>query len=227
MTTTTKKKVGRPPDEALRERRQEEILDAAAEIFAQHGYLTTDVQQVADALEVGKGTIYRYYPSKEQLFLAAADRGMQRLKETVDRSGEGVTDPLDRIEKAIIAYLAFFRENPHHVELLIQERAAFRDRKKPTYFQDYVNRESARGPWKNLLRGLITAGRLREMNVDRLLDVLSDMVYGTMFTHYITGQHKTLAEQAQDILEVCFFGILSDRERQQRRAGQPGGEQSV
>lgn len=215
MHTTAKKRVGRPPDEALRGRRQEEILDAAATVFAQDGYLNTEVQQVADALEVGKGTIYRYYPSKEQLFLAAVDRGMQRLKEAVDRSGESVSDPLERIEKAIVAYLAFFRENPQHVELLIQERAAFRDRKKPTYFE---HRECNIGPWRELFLGLIAAGRVRDVNVDRIMDVLSNLVYGTMFTQHFTGQHKPLEEQARDLIDVCFFGILSDRERQRHRA---------
>ena len=61
--------------------RREQILDAAAEVFAQHGYRNTDVQFVADALQVGKGTVYRYFPSKEALFLAAVDRGMRRLTE--------------------------------------------------------------------------------------------------------------------------------------------------
>jgi AcrR family transcriptional regulator len=209
----SKKKVGRPPDDTLRERRQEEILDMAALIFARHGYLNTDVQQVADALEIGKGTVYRYYPSKEQLFLAAVDRGMTRLKAAIDLSSADVAEPLMRIEKAIVAYLAFFRDNPQHVELLMQERAAFRDRKQPTYFE---HRESNRGPWKELFRGLIASGRVRNLNVDRLLDVLGDLVYGAMFTHYFSGQHKPLEQQARDILDLIFFGILSDTERKPR-----------
>lgn len=213
METIAKKKVGRPPDEALRERRQEEILDTAALIFAKDGYLNTEVQQVADALEIGKGTVYRYYPSKEQLFLAAVDRGMNQLKAAIDLSGQDVGDPLLKIERAIIAYLAFFRDNPQHVELLMQERAAFRDRKQPTYFE---HRESNREPWQALFRGLIATGRVRNVNVERLLDVLGDLVYGAMFTHYFSGQHKPLAEQARDILDLIFFGILSDTERRLR-----------
>lgn len=215
---SAKRKVGRPPDEALRERRQEEILDVAAPIFAREGYLPTDVQLVADALGVGKGTIYRYYPSKEQLFLAAVDRGMTRLREAVDRSGEGVADPLERIEKAIVAYLAFFRDHPHYVELLIQERAAFRDRREPTYFKHHA---SNRGPWLDLVASLIATGRLRPVNVNRVLDVMSDLVYGAMFTHHFTRQDKPLEQQAQDIIDVCFLGILSDRERRRRLARSP------
>jgi len=81
MKATAKRPRGRPKDEALVAMRQEQILDAAALVFAKHGFRNTDVQYVADALQVGKGTIYRYFPSKEALFLAAVDRGMRRLTE--------------------------------------------------------------------------------------------------------------------------------------------------
>ena len=47
-------------------RRREEILEKAIKLFAKHGYGGTDTQQLADELRVGKGTLYRYFPSKEQ-----------------------------------------------------------------------------------------------------------------------------------------------------------------
>jgi len=45
-------------------RREEEILEAAAIFFAECGYSEADTQTLADRLGVGKGTIYRYFPSK-------------------------------------------------------------------------------------------------------------------------------------------------------------------
>ena len=68
MNSTAKKGPGRPKDESLQERRREEILDAAASLFAQHGYRSTDMEYVAAALGIAKGTIYRYFTSKEELF---------------------------------------------------------------------------------------------------------------------------------------------------------------
>src|SRR4051812_18845476 len=85
---------GRPPDEALQERRREQILDQAEAVFAKHGYPNTDVQFVADPLAISKGTIYRYFPSKERLFLAAVERGVRQLKAYIDRAVAGVADPL-------------------------------------------------------------------------------------------------------------------------------------
>jgi AcrR family transcriptional regulator len=213
MKGTLKKKRGRPKDETLRARREDEILDAAAAIFAKHGYPNTEVQLVADTLQVGKGTIYRYFPSKEGLFLAAVDRGMRRLKEVVDAATTNVSDPLGRLGQGIRAYLTFFRDHPEYVELLIQERAEFRDRKKPTYF---VHRDLNRGPWQEFFRSLIAAGRVRDLPVERILDMIGDLMYGTMFTNYFTGRHRSLDEQSREILDFVFHGILSDSERKAR-----------
>src|ERR1700737_4413696 len=97
----------RRPVEDLVATRQEEILEAAAKLFGKHGYAETDTQLLADKLGVGKGTLYRYFPSKRELFLAAADRVMRKLREEVDGCIVGIDDPLERIEVAIRAYLRF------------------------------------------------------------------------------------------------------------------------
>jgi AcrR family transcriptional regulator len=201
---------GRPKDESLWASRTDEILDTAATIFAQQGYHDTEMQLIADALEVGKGTIYRYFPSKEDLFLKAVSRGMDRLRQAVKGAYEPIADPLERLTVAIHAYLNFFRNHPQYVELLIQERAQFRDRKKHTYFE---HREKNIGEWRDMYADLIGEGRLRDVPVSRILDAVADLVYGTMYTNHFTGRHKPLEAQAKDLVDILFFGILSDRER--------------
>lgn len=204
------RKPGRPRDETLPERRREEILIVATRYFARDGYRQTEVQQIADTLEVGKGTIYRYFPSKRELFLAAADRGMRALSEEVDAARSGIEDPLGQVAVAIRTYLEFFDAHPEFVELLIQERAEFRDRKKPTYFE---HRDANVGRWKRLFRDLIREGRVREIPVERITDVVSFLVYGTMFTNFFLGRKKSSEHQSRDIIDIVFNGILSDTER--------------
>ncbi len=203
-------RAGRPVNEELRERRRVEILEAAIKLFSQHGYAAADTQMLADSLEVGKGTIYRYFASKEALFLAAVDRGMQQLGEAIDRSVVDVTDPLDQIRAAIHAYLIFFDEHPEVVELMIQERAQFKDRKRPAYFEHH---EAHMGHWQDVYRALVAAGRVRDLPAERVHDVVGDLMYGTMFTNYIAGRRRPHREQAQDILDLIFCGILSESER--------------
>jgi hypothetical protein len=50
------------------------------------------------------------------------------------------------------------------------------------------------------------------------MNVLGDLVYGTMFTNHFSGRHRPLADQAEDILDVVFHGILTPAERRRRRA---------
>jgi AcrR family transcriptional regulator len=210
VKSTLLKKPRRPSDQDHCARRQEEILDMAARLFAEHGYSETDTQLLADQLGVGKGTLYRYFPSKRELFLAAADRVMVRLRKHVDSSIEGIADPLDQLAAAIRAYLAFFAEQPGYVELLIQERAQFKDRKKPTYFE---HRERNIQRWRDMYQQLMDCGRIRPMPVERITNVLGNLVYGTMFTNYFTGPNKPFEEQAAEILDIVFQGILTDSER--------------
>jgi AcrR family transcriptional regulator len=214
MRSIPRTKPGRPKDESLWASRTDEILDTAATIFAQHGYQDTEMQLIADAIEVGKGTIYRYFPSKQELFLKAVSRGMDRLRLAVRSAYEPIEDPLERVTVAIRAYLTFFRNHPQYVELLIQERAQFRDRKKQTYFE---HREKYVGEWRQMYADLIAEGRLRDVPVARILDGVSDLVYGTMFTNHFAGRHKPLEAQAKDLVDILFFGILSDQERTARQ----------
>lgn len=206
------KRAGRPPVMPLAERR-EEILAVATALFAEHGYTGSDTQRLADRLQVGKGTLYRYFPTKRALFLACVDRVMRLMRQAIDASTVGVDDPLDLIAAAIRAYLDFFATRPEFVELLIQERAQFKDRKKPTYFE---HRDAHVEHWRSLYRALIAEGRLRNVPVENITDVMSDLVYGTMFTNYFAGQRKPSEAQAQAILDVVFNGILSPTERRRR-----------
>jgi AcrR family transcriptional regulator len=224
MKDIAEKKSRRPCDEALWASRQEEILEAAAKLFAKHGYADTDTQLLADKLGVGKGTLYRYFPSKQDLFLAAVDRVMRQLLQQIDASMVGIEDPLDQIAAAIRAYLAFFAEHPEFIELLMQERAQFKDRKKPTYFE---HREANVERWRDLYRALIAEGRVRDMPVERITDVLGALLYGTIFINYFTGCRMPFEAQAQDILDVAFHGILSDAERRRRGPGQGSGARST
>ena len=97
------------------------------------------------------------------------------------------------------------------MELLIQERAYFKDRKRPTYFE---HREINIQRWKQLYRDLMAAGRIREMPVERITNVLSNVLYGIMVTNFFNGQTAPADVQAREILDIVFLGILSEPERQ-------------
>jgi AcrR family transcriptional regulator len=206
VPSTRSRPRGRPRDRSLPGRRREEILCAATCLFARDGFDGTDLQAVADRLGLAKGTLYRYFPSKRALFLAAVDRGMEKLDVAIDEGTAGAPGPLARIHRAIGAYLRFFREHPELCELFILERAVFRDRHTPAYF---THREHNRAAWRAFYEGIIRDGLIRDVPPERILNVLGDLVYGTMFTNFLLGRDRPPQDQARDIIDVVFQGILT------------------
>jgi AcrR family transcriptional regulator len=193
--------------------RREEILDAATELFAEHGYSDAVTQALAERLGVGKGTLYRHFPSKRDLFLASVDRVMRRLREHVDGWIADAADPLDKIALAVRAFLNFFAEHPRYVELLVQERALFKDRTRPTYV---VHREANATRWHDVYRALSSEGRIRDLPAERFTEVVGNLCYGTVIANYFSGRQRPSEDQARDIMDVVFFGILGDAERRKR-----------
>ncbi|MEU2348703.1 helix-turn-helix domain-containing protein [Modestobacter sp. NPDC049651] len=75
-----------PPSLRLtREQVDEQIVDRAAALFAQHGFANTSLQQVADAVGYSKAGLLHHYPSKDALHAAAESLTQARLTQILDR----------------------------------------------------------------------------------------------------------------------------------------------
>src|SRR5262245_39242202 len=146
---------------------------------------------------------------------------MRRLEGRIDARLEGITDPFERVTTGVRTFLGFCAEHPEFVELLVQERAQFKDRKKPTYFE---HREAHIQRWRDLYGALIGAGKVRDIPVERITDVVSMLLYGALFTNYFAAINKPAQDQAEDILDILFHGILNRSERCGRRPTTNGRE---
>ena len=113
------------------------------------------------------------------------------------------------------AYLTFFDEHPEVVELLIQERAEFKDRKQQTYFE---HRERQLERWRGRCATLMADGVIRDIPFERLSDFMNYVLYGAMFTNYFKGREKSISEQTREILDIVWLGMLSESERTRRLA---------
>lgn len=210
--TTVLRKPGRPRDPALESRRKAEILDAAAVVFAAHGFAGTQVQTIADKLGVGNGTIYRYFGTKEELFLAAVVRGLSELTHAIEPIMDAGLEPVETLRRIVTEYLRFFHRRPEMAELFIQERAAFPKHHRPLYFEnkDDDGKECKR---LELFRRLLAAKAIRPMPAERFFSVVGDLLYGTILTNLLTGRRVRPDVQAKDVLDVIFHGVLADTER--------------
>lgn len=180
-------------------------------MFAAHGYAETNLDHLAAELDVSKGTIYRYFRSKSELFFATVDREFQRLMGSVPEGEEDSGHPLDQIVKANVAYLDFFRENPHTVELIMQERAAFPDRGPRIAGANNPILEK----WRSLIQGLMDAGYVRRMPLDGLLEYLSNLLYGTVMSDTLRQPYLDLEVLARDSLDIIIRGVATEKARRE------------
>lgn len=94
------------------ESRRDELLDAAAGLFARRGYHATTIEDVVAEAGVAKGTVYWYYRSKKALFLAVLERAAADFRAELARRVAGISSPLARLEAAVGAVVALAGRHP-------------------------------------------------------------------------------------------------------------------
>lgn len=215
MNMSVSRKRGRPVDPDLHARRRQQILEVAIRLFGQQGYTATDTQQLADALGVGKGTIYRYFRNKRELFNAALRQVLAQLDEEIESAVVSITDPFQISFHATTAYLRFFLSRPHAVQLLLQELAFFRQEGTPVYFQ--YRRETMQR-WVDHLNRLIAAGAMRPMRAETVVEIMGHSLFGIMLANFLNNRQRPPEMQARQVLDLFFRGLLTDAGRAQFQA---------
>jgi len=98
-----------------KEKTRQDLLAAAKRVLADKGYHNTKITDIAFAADIGVGTFYLYYPTKEALFLELVEDTARLLKEEMDQARAAIDDP---VEKTRITHLTFFRFARTNRELL-------------------------------------------------------------------------------------------------------------
>ena len=96
------------------ERRQQEILAAAARIFAKKGYRDTTTKEIAEAVDLAEGTLYHYYHGKSQILVAILQeitKDVQQIMRQADHmeSRQDLVDLVSDAYRILISRLAFSR----------------------------------------------------------------------------------------------------------------------
>ncbi len=94
------------------------IIDAAAELFAEHHYHEVRMDAIALRAGVAKGTIYLHFKDKEALYLALVEDGMDRLLEKIDASLAEVEPAERKFEVLVRESVVYFARNRYLFELV-------------------------------------------------------------------------------------------------------------
>lgn len=116
---------GRPTRPALQERydrRREEMVAAAAKIFARRGYDQTTMQDLAGSMGLATGALYHYFGSKEQLLIGICDQLMEPLLANSRELMLSDDPPRDRLRGLVSLWVANVVEYRDHMLVFQQER---------------------------------------------------------------------------------------------------------
>jgi AcrR family transcriptional regulator len=96
-------------------------------VLADKGFSATKIADIAAAADVGVGTFYLYFPTKDALFDAVVEDTVARLKEALDAARAGAPDPLARVRATNAAFCRFAAENRHVFKIVFGHAAAYND----------------------------------------------------------------------------------------------------
>jgi len=103
-------------------RRADEIIDAAARMFAERGYHGSSTQAIADVLGMRQASLYYYFSSKEAALEVVCLRGTDGFVEGAEAVVDGTGRPLDKLARLIAAHLAPVESKRDYVKVFINER---------------------------------------------------------------------------------------------------------
>ncbi|MDQ3964275.1 MAG: TetR/AcrR family transcriptional regulator [Actinomycetota bacterium] len=186
--------------------RREQLVEEAARLFAEAGYHGTAVGDICDALRVGKGVFYWYFPSKEAVFTEVLQESLLSLRRAQQAAITDVADPVARIEAGIKASIEFFRHNPGFLSVI---RTASR-------YEEFVGlvtrgQEIVVADVASHLKEGMAAGSIRHGDPE----LMAHGILGAIFHFveiYLEVDMTTTADRpelAQEAVEFCLRGLLA------------------
>jgi TetR/AcrR family transcriptional regulator, cholesterol catabolism regulator len=185
--------------------RRQEIIDTSARVFARRGYHATGITELCSANGLGKGALYHYIGSKEEVLAAIHDRVMDEVMAGADRVAEAGGSPSTQLAMLGDELLDVIHRYPDHVWVFLHEFPAltgeraeqFRKRRRA-----YERRVEA------VLRAGIDAGEFRD--VDPRLTALAWLgMHNYTYLWLKPGGRLSARDVAKPFADIFVQGIAT------------------
>jgi AcrR family transcriptional regulator len=181
-------------------------LSAAVRVFAENGYRNTQVQFIADAAGIAKGTVYLYYGTKRDLFLAAVTHAVETLAERIDTEVLSAAGPVDKIRAVVRAYFRFFDEDRALVEILVQERGEVMGQAEAAYYRMF-----SKNAWRleKIIRDGTAQGLFRRLKPKQAARVVANLLTGTIYAHLLDDRNVRASSVVGVVTDLLLNGLLA------------------
>jgi len=194
---------------------REEILLAAEKVFADKGFFTTKMTDIANKAEFGTGTLYKYFKSKEDLYFTLIDEKMEEFNQLVKAVFSQKTTSIKKIEKVLRLLSEFIERNRDFFRIYISEMNRFEwtikdDLGKAIYKKmvAYIKILS------EVLKQGVKEGEFKSMSPLDLAHALVGIVNSLVFEWLISSKPYSLDSKVDNILEIFLRGAqCSERRR--------------
>ncbi len=199
---------GKSKHEVVSEFRCGEILAAARKVFAVNGFNEATMDDIASAAGIAKGTVYLYFSSKRDIYLAALKQGLTELMDrtrTNMNSANGIQARLRAFVRTRIEYAEANRDfiKIYHSEFGNLTNAAAHDSEfQQLYLQQAKELE-------NVLQAAMASGEIRHIRSDFAAFIIYDMVRGVMTQRLLEWSTVPLEEDIQLLNDLIWKGIVA------------------
>ena len=100
------------------EERRRQILDAARAVLFESGMQGASINRIAKMAELGVGTIYSYFKSKEDIFIDLQEEGLSLLGDVIQEAAARSENPAEKIRYIVRAYLDFSIEHKNYFDII-------------------------------------------------------------------------------------------------------------
>jgi AcrR family transcriptional regulator len=142
--------------------RRDAIIDTSARLFARRGYHATGITELCEANDLGRGALYHYIGSKEELLAAIHDQVMDEVMACADRVAQTGGSPSAQLAMHGDELLDIIHRYPDHVWVFLHEFPALTDERATQFRQ---RRRAYEERIEAVLHAGVTAGEFRDIDV--------------------------------------------------------------
>jgi len=206
MTRPTHKNPGRRERRKVETRRQ--IFQAAMRLFEKKGIFNTTVEEITEAADVGKGTFFNYFPSKEAILSALAERQLGVINHAVEQAASAPS-----IRPVLMEMCRELSAVPRRSQIMVRSLLGMVLSNKLLF--DLFSRVLAKGRQRLAMiveRGQQLGEVRRDLPAIEIARCLQQAAFGTSFI-WSVSQPADLTAWQERSMELFWRGIATQPEQ--------------